>query len=411
MTNAALVTNSLVYSAARVVDEASRLDLPGFLDLSSLCEAAVLLDRLDVLEAADTLPDLGMIAALRGAGVLAEFTPEVSAIELRRAVLRLPEEVNRLLSPQIGGTAPERSGMDVRRSDELDPGGAVATLDYDRELDDLRRQVEEVVSYPSLDAPADPRERLLRSATYLIVATANGLDYFPDFERAPFVAAVVRHLYRSLPVQLYDRVAEALTGATGRGEEVVAEWTLDVQVPIPPVTALVLGRARRLDEVPARLLEVRAEFAGYRQHFAAFKRELQEAGTLKERRALERRYLQLLEAASGPDSEIVSATEVLNLAEKGVTAAANPFAATAYSAGLIAQPLEWLRRWWLRRPLAVLFRMDAMMPRLPEYRTLIERLWGEELGDEVLAAHLRHARQLQGMFDGRGSLVAGRGHA
>jgi hypothetical protein len=315
--------------------------------------------------------------------------------------------VNRLLSPQIGGTAPQRLGMDVRCSDDLAPGGAVATLDYDRELDDLRRQVEEVVSYPSLQAPADPRERLLRSATYLIVATANGLDYFPDFERAPFVAAVVRHLYRSLPVQLYDRVAEALTGATGGGEGVVAEWTLDVQVPIPPVTALVLGRAQRLDDVPARLLEVRAEFASYREHFAAFKRELQEADTLKERRALERRYFQLLEAASGPDSEIVSATEVLNLAEKGVTAAANPFAATAYSAGLIAQPLEWLRRWWLRRPLAVLFRMDAMLPRLPEYRTLIERLWGAELGDEVLAAHLLHARQVQGMFDRRGPLVAG----
>jgi len=405
--NAALVTNSLIASGARVVDAGSRLGLPGFLDLSSLCEATVILDRVDVLEAADSLPDLSMVAALRGAGFLGEFRPQLSPIDLRRAILRLPDEVTSLLSPDIGGTAPDSHVTDLRRRGDLDAGGGITTIDYDGQLDDLLRQVEEVVSYPSLDADVDPRVRLLRSATYLIVATANGLDYFPDFDRAPFVAAVVRHLYRSLPVRLYDRVAEALVGSPEHGEQVVAEWTLDVQVPIPPVTAIVLSRTRRLDDLPARLLEVRAEFAGYREHFAAFKRELQEAETLKERRGLERRYAELLRVASGPDSEIVSATEVLNLAEKGVQAAANPFAATAYSSGLIAQPLEWLRRWWLRRPLVVLFRMDTKMPRLPEYRRLIERLWGERLSDELLRAYLDHGRRLGDLFERRGPLVPG----
>ena len=130
----------------------------------------------------------------------------------------------------------------------------------------------------------------------------------------------------------------------------------------------------------------------------SFKSELQEADTLRERRRLKRRYSQLLAAASGPDQELVSATEVLNLAAKAAAVAAAPAAATSYSATLIAQPVEWLRRWWLRRPLAVLFRLDGKLPRIPEYRQLVERLWGAELSDELLRQYEIHGRQVQALM-------------
>lgn len=196
--------------------------------------------------------------------------------------------------------------------------------------------------------------------------------------------------YRSLPLQLYQRVAEALGESLGKGE-FVAEWTLRTQIPIPPASALVLGRARSLDEVPERLLEIRSEFASYRRYFDDFKTNLQDADTITERKKLRRRYQQLLETASGPRPEIVSAQEMLNFAEKAVTLAATPQLPTSYSAVLLAQPVEWIWRWWRNRPLAVLFRLDSKLPRLSEYQALIEKLWGVHVSDQILEQYAAHA--------------------
>jgi hypothetical protein len=201
---------------------------------------------------------------------------------------------------------------------------AVTLVDYEPGFGDLITRLGRVPTYPSLDAGVDVTLRMLRSTFYLLTATAHGMDYFPDFDRAPFVAATVKRLYESLPMQLYDRIAAALQGDDDNGHELVSEWTLETTLPIPPVTAIILSRSASVDQIPARLLEVREEFSGYRERFRRFKAELRAADTLKERRRLRRRYAQLLEAASGPDAEIVTAEEVLNLAEKTVKLAAAP---------------------------------------------------------------------------------------
>jgi hypothetical protein len=395
--NAALVTKTLVHNGAAAVADPSTLDLPAFLDFASLCDASVILDRLEALESADDLAALPLTAALRDMGLLGELRPRVDPAEIRRVLLRLPPALARhvLLADDMGTADPD---LDLREPDALSAAGAVEPIDYERGIDSLLAQLDELITYPSMEPAPDPRARVRRSIGYLLTAAADGLDYFPDFDRAPFVSAFTRELYRSLPVQLYERVAAALGTPFGSRDEIVAEWTLGIDVPIPPVTSLVLQRARSLDEVPERLLEVREEFAPFREHFATFKRELHAADTLNERRRLQRRYGELLAAASGPDHEVVSATEVLNLAEKTIAVAAAPLAATSYSATLVGQPIEWLRRWWLQRPLAVLFRLDGKLPRISEYRQLIARLWGAEISDDLLRQYLNHGRQVQALM-------------
>ena len=390
--NRALVTKSLVVNGSRPIRHPS-LDLPSFFDFSSLCEAVVILDGLEVLESPEGLPEGPIAAALRDAGSLREFTPRLSWLDMQRVMLRLPEDVHRLISSVLGGE-PWFGSDQPRLDDELTPGGAIAAIDYDQGADFLLAQLQDAVNYESLEPGKDPRGRALRSILYLIAATANGLDYFADFDRAPFVAAAVDRLYRSLPLELYERVAGTVSAAPLTGQQLVSEWSLDVELPIPPVTALVLHAAEEREEIPYRLMQVREQFAGYRTHFREFKEQLQSAETLEERRRLEQKYRRLLEDASGPNPEIVSATEVLNLAEKTVRAAAAPALPTSYSAALLLQPAEWVRRWWRRRPLAVLYRMDGKLPRLPEYRQLITRLWGEEVGDGLLEQYVRHARQI-----------------
>jgi hypothetical protein len=360
--NVALVTQTLMANASGVLSRPEALTLPRFLDLCSLCEAAVLLDRMEALGAANEYVS-GLSSRLAREGLYRTFAPALSRDELRRVALRLPDELAKRVTDGNGDDPSAASGT-----------GAVAGLDYTTGLNNLLAQVDALGGYASA-GDASVQDRMYRGNGYLVVAAAHGLDYFPDFDRVPFVAGTLQKTYRSLPRQLYDKIAESL-GEPLTGGDVVAEWTAMSTVPIPPVAALVLSRASGLADIPEQLLRVRDEFSGFRRYFGDFKAELQAADTIRERRRLLARYRTLLADASGPGREAVSVTEMLNLTEKVVKVAAAPALPTSYSALLVTQPADWIRRWWRRRPLAVLFRLDSKMPKLSEYQQLAARLWG-----------------------------------
>lgn len=396
--NPALVTKTLVHNGALAAAGRGRLTLSLFMDFCSLCEATVILDELRAIESSDILPQFPMTTALTKARILSEFRPKVSRADLQRLILRLPEDLSRRLLPTFWEKGLESS--DLRDGSVLGSSGEILGIDYERSLRQLLGQLDEIVRYPSLrhEGP-DPVERIWRSNGYLVVAAVNGMDYYPDFDRAPFSAATISSMYRSLPRQVYGRVAEALEAdATGAKDQLISEWTLNTTVPIPPVAAMVLQRSRSREELPARLLEVRQEFASYRQHFKEFRGKLQSADSLKERRQLQRQYYDLLASASGPDHEVVSVSEMLNFAEKLVPVATAPVVPTSYSSSLITQPAQWLRRWWRQRPLAVLFRLDSKLPRITEYAALIDNIWGEKISDDVLDQYALHSASLQRML-------------
>jgi hypothetical protein len=382
--NVALVTQTLVGNAGTALSRPEALSLPLFLDLCALCEAVVLLDRLEALDAADEC-DTVLGRRLGGEGLYRTFRPALSPGELRRVLLRLPDELAKRIT-----------------LDAVDPGaavdatGAVTGLDYTTGLNNLLAQVDALGGYASSkDAPV--KERMYRGNGYLLVAAAHGLDYFPDFDRVPFVAGTLQKTYRSLPRRLYDQVSESLDEPLNGGD-LVAEWAAMSTIPIPPISALVLSRAASLDDVPEQLLRVRGEFRRYRRYFGDFKADLRNADTIRERRRLLAKYQALLAEASGPDRETVSLTEMLNLTEKAVKAAAGPALPTSYGALLVTQPVDWIRRWWQRRPLAILFRLDSKLPRLSEYRQLVGKLWGEEAGRLLLGQIPDHGARLRALM-------------
>jgi hypothetical protein len=379
--NVALVTQTLVANASTVLSRPETLTLPLFLDLCALCEAVVLLDRLEALGAADEHHnDMGR--RLAGEGLYRTFHPTLSPEELRHVMLRLPDELAKRITLDAGG-----------RKRAVDATGAVTGLDYTTGLNNLLTQVDALGGYAS-SRNSPVKERMYRGNGYLIVAAAHGLDYFPDFDRVPFVAGTLQKTYRSLPRQLYDKVSESLDEPLNGGD-LVAEWAAMSTIPIPPISALVLSRASSLGDVPEQLLRVRDEFRRYRRYFGDFKAALRTADTIRERRKLLVKYQALLAEASGPEREIVSLTEMLNLTEKAVKAAAGPALPTSYGALLVTQPADWIRRWWQRRPLAILFRLDSKLPRLPEYRQLVGKLWGEEAGHHLLGQVADHGVRLR----------------
>lgn len=381
--NVALVTQTLMANASGVLSRPEALTLPRFLDLCSLCEAAVLLDRMEALGASGEYVS-GLSSRLAREGLYRTFAPTLSPDELRRVALRLPDELAKRVT--------DGNGDDPSAAGET---GAVAGLDYTTGLNNLLAQVDGLGGYASA-GDASVKDRMYRGNGYLVVAAAHGLDYFPDFDRVPFVAGTLQKTYRSLPRQLYDKIAESLEEPL-TGGDVVAEWTAMSTIPIPPIAALVLSRASCLKDIPEQLLRVRDEFGGYRRYFGDFKAELQAADTIRERRKLLARYRTLLEEASGPRREAVSVTEMLNLTEKAVKVAAAPTLPTSYGALLVTQPVDWISRWWRRRPLAILFRLDSKMPKLPEYQQLAARLWGQgpaaRLHDQA-AAHGANMQKL-----------------
>lgn len=402
--NVALVTKTLVQNSAALVAQSYPFTLELFMDFCSLCEATIILDELHAIESSDALTAFPLTSRLSDAGVLREFRPKVAREDVKRAVLRLPEALSRRVLPTFWERSSEweRTDSDVRGHSVLTESGAVRGMAYDVEVKELMSQLDAVVTYPSLERSDEAaHNRVLRSNGYLVVAAVNGLDYYPDFDRAPFVAATVRSLYRSLPRQLYERVADSLGEAGTTKEELLTDWTLDSVLPIPPASAMVLQSSRSLEDVPAALIEVRKEFSRYRQYFRQFRAALRSADTLKERRRVQEKYKELLAVASGADRELVSTTEVLNFAESVVKVAASPGLPTSYSGRLIAQPVEWVQRWWRQRPIAILFRLDSKMPRISEYATLIDRLWGERVHEDLITQYKLHSVEIEKLLSSR----------
>ncbi|WP_410597913.1 hypothetical protein [Amycolatopsis sp. lyj-23] len=378
--------------SAEALSGSEELTLASFFDLCSLIDACVILDELQVFSSIDPLPDSPITDRLADGGVLREFEPVLSRADLRRVLMRLPDALGEGLQPQwFPGQGYPVADRDLRRHGEVDDTGAVPPFDFSAGLDDLQRQLRQIIQYPSVHNSTEQRMR--RSQAYLAVAAANGLDYFPDYDRVPFAAAGLREVYRSLPVQLYEKVSDAFGQRVGQ-EDMISEWTLHATLAVPAASALVLHRAESLADVPECLMLVRKEFRSYRDHFRDFRAKLSEADSLARRRKLLRTYQALLVEVSGPRSEIISVTEMLNLAQAGVKAGAAPLAVTSYGASLLTQPAEWLRRWWARRPLAVLFRLDGKLPRISEYRQLVAKLWGEEANERLLEKLGQHPEQV-----------------
>lgn len=386
---AALVTKTLLSSSAQALGDPASLTLASFFDLCSLIDACVILDHMEVIESTDTLAAIPPISDLFLEGIISEYRPTLSRSDLRRVMLRLPSQLgDHLPASWIPGYENPRLSTDDNRANSIvNTAGAPQGVDFSADLDYLLHQLQQIVEYPSIKNALG--QRMWRSLGYLVVAAANGLDYFPDYDRVPFTAAFIRGMYRSLPMQLYQRISDAI-GQRIDEEGLISEWTTHVTLAIPAASAIVLHRADSLSEIPQQILEVRAEFSDYRNHFANFKARLQQAETMDDRAKLSRTYAALLKEASGARSEIVSVGEVLNFTEAALRAGAAPQLPTSYGASLIAQPAEWLRRWWMRRPLAILFRLDGKLPRASEYRQLISKFWGDAINESLLDELARH---------------------
>jgi hypothetical protein len=189
-------------------------------------------------------------------------------------------------------------------------------------------------------------------------------------------------MYNSLPKELYQKVSNCLELDINK----IDLSTKSTTFPIPPFTAIVLNEARSLDEIPFTLLDLRHDFASLRIKLSEVDNVLKNLSSVDEMlKALDKKR-SLLEQVSEDykDKEIISFKEGLNYSMKLVAPAINPTDPTSFSTAILSQPIEWIKNWWLRRPIYPLFRVDKKVRKMSQYSRLISKHWGEKAQSEAL---------------------------
>ena len=242
-----------------------------------------------------------------------------------------------------------------------------------KSFQDMARQLVGWIHYASSGA-YEHCTSVLRDMYYIAVAEQYGHPYWPQFTRLDFARRFPNYLTRQLRKQLYQRLAKALHTEAAS----VAEDLGEAVVYIPPFSTLVFNRCQGPGDLPARVMEVREEYAKLRRQFAVLETERRNAKSIGERLKMRARQQRLLEdAAKGFDRQgklsLGAIVRYVPEVIKPVTCPADP---TKYSADLFLKPVEWLLDWWRRRPISALFNAAGKLKQVRGYEALIAKLFG-----------------------------------
>ena len=242
MLSKVMITKNLLYNAGNIIDNPSNFSIERFFDFSSFCEAAVLFDQLYALKSIDIIPNSSLLKFLYEQGILKEIRASRQNSDFSNSILKelLPWFLQCALDNVVVGQAHE-----FRKP--------ILTKQF---IDDMERDIERSYSLGSL--PQRPltkaeinwlderarqnflKEHTIRSITYLYIALANKVQYYPDYFRVPDVLSYSQMLYKSLPRAFYAKLASIFMTDLASIDEDYKSSTF----PIPPITAIILEQAK-----------------------------------------------------------------------------------------------------------------------------------------------------------------------
>lgn len=382
--------------ARRPVTQVERLG-----DLSALCDALLLYDKLYVLRCESWL-DAGSLVlrnALSELGILEEVdTAAHSAV--------IAGELVKFLRAATGGAEYgllADIGAVVQGFLNADDGSA----EYDRTatmIDLFRDGVEGIIAVPSAElAGPDPLAAVarkviadvqyfgsgslfgavsnIRTFVYWRLATHLELPMYPSARRLLSYQAITRHIDRSLRERAYAAVAEAF-------QTTVSEvYETDARPPIylPPGAAIFLDIMREHRSVTQSLLTMRARFQPLRDAFRKLQEDAATARTIGELHRHQQRFANVLEELRTPDGAGGAGLEIaIDLLPEIARVAANPLDLSAYGDNLIRKPALWLQNWWRRRPYRLVFRLRERLLDIADYPRLLHDVTGVHISDQEL---------------------------
>jgi hypothetical protein len=194
---------------------------------------------------------------------------------------------------------------------------------------------------------------LLRVMYYVFASEHYGIPYLPSVMARPLGRKFPNYFQPSARAKIYEQLASALRSTV----DTVAQEFDDATVFVPPFSALVLSRAATPAEIPAQVLAVRAEYAGFRRKMG------REAA-----RAFDQPAQMKLDAAVRYIPDVVDLT-------------INPTNPVQWIKTLINLPTETLLAWYRRRPVAKLISTASTVGSMQDYSTLLHKHFGETAAD------------------------------
>ncbi|MGW8375331.1 hypothetical protein [Streptomyces sp. ODS28] len=365
-------------------------------DLSALCDALLLYDKLyvltcetppdaEALELRKALIDLGIVEEIdvsaHGPAIADELVAYLGTTN-GEAVSPLLEEIAAAVRGSLAGG--DEPAMYSRTSSIVDafrdgmespslPGGHRAEDSLTAIMGPIVRDVRYFGSGAMFSAVSN-----IRTFVYWRLATRLGLPMYPSSRRLPSYRALTQYVDRSLREQAYGAVAEAFRTTVSE----VYETETTVSVYLPPGATIFLDTLRERRSVPDTLVSVRKRYEGLRAAFRKLQEDSAASRTLGELHRNRQRFTAVLEELRTPDGATPGTLETsIELLPDVVKAAANPLDVAGYGESLLRKPATWVQDWWRKRPYRLAFQLRDQLLDVTNYQDLLHGATGVRISE------------------------------
>jgi len=233
----------------------------------------------------------------------------------------------------------------------------------------------------------------LRTFIYWRISAHLRIPFLPSLYRLPAYHLITDHVRRTVQDRVYEIVADAFRSTVGE----VYEDEYPLPLYLPPALALFLDHLRTHGDIAMAVEDLRHQHRKLRRTLTELQQSLETGSTLGEVKAARRRLNAALDALRtdlGPHDQAAVGTvdQLIDIVPGVVNAAANPLDVGGYAEALMARPAEWIRSWWLRRPVRSAVRLSTRLEHLSRYHRLLE----EATGQRFDPAHVEGLRRTYG---------------
>jgi hypothetical protein len=416
--NDVLTTNNLVLQADRALSGMG-FDAGSMFDLAALVEAVVLHDHLIFLKTPsqfdfDSLP-LGHI--LLNEGIIQSFEPPVSILEMQESIYHLfgiPDAYDKVSASPFTARLGSPSILPYYGEYDFFSPNRVKTIlaevelarqlpaaeNIDRYAEDAARilphycfSLVEMWAGNNAWARRPAQAFLVRTLVYWTISDRLNISFYPDFARIPIVNEISNELENSLLNGGYQAIANAFYIPL----EELKRLSAPIEVPLPPLTMLLLESAASHRAIGKNLIKLREEFSDLRRSFGDYESAIRAITSLGE---LVQARRDLIEAASYfsknyalPERRLIR--ETTSYFHRAAHVGDNLHNSSSSSSDLFFKPVEWIKEWWLLRNAIHIFDIKAKLTHIQDYSRLWQKLFQKSLTENELVLYQDFVEALQ----------------
>ncbi|WP_146075366.1 hypothetical protein [Streptomyces sp. Ru71] len=236
----------------------------------------------------------------------------------------------------------------------------------------------------------------LRTFVYWRLSEHANMPFSPSLRRLAEYHRMTEYVRESAQERVYGAVADAFRSTVSE----VFEGEQPAILYLPPALALFLETFRRGKDITKSVDHLREEYAPLRKMLAKYQEDISNSATLGQARTAKRKFNESLtrisEKFDNPHPAFVN--QALDIVPSVASMAADPLNVEKYAENLVQRPVEWLRNWWLNRPLSPIFKLRDHLLALRDYGNLLQEATGIALQKEQIGIVLQNHVKTNTLF-------------